>query len=358
MDREARSPPAAPAETEEDNERLRELARRCYEDGIMPASIDPGEMSGEGREVRFKVNRHIDQVKITWLKEHTVTIIFREGARFLSRKVKEDIMRAFEDERVADGSLRVADGSLDSANFRRGRVKVESPNVVSYVAKSEAVANWMILKGRDEITIGSTQYVFEFKPWLTKAQLRAQRQEEDKSTFWVVVPLDAFFYLEAQVAQAIGPVIRVHPAEQDRLKPAIINIKFEIDPAARANMRDKIWVDTCEGDALEVKLASAETPRCRRCRAFFHTEAECRRNRQQNQGATAHQGQSEATSRPQYQGILRPVGSQGANPYGAAVQGGGTSVSFGVGLNQGGEGVGTSGREASQGRQQIPTGGT
>ncbi|GBG75758.1 hypothetical protein CBR_g21003 [Chara braunii] len=321
MTRGPRSPPAAPAETEEDNERLRELARRCYGDGIMPASIDPGVTSGEGREVRFKVNRHIDQVKISWLKEHTVTIIFRNGARFLSRKVKEDIVRAFEDERSADGSL-------DSATFSRGRVKVESPNVVSYVAKNVAVANWMILNERDEITIGPTRYAFEFQPWLTKAQLKAQRQEEDDSVFWVIavqVPLDAFFYLEAQVTRAIGPVVRVHPAEQDRLKPALISIKFEIDPAARDNMRDKIWVDTCEGDFLEVKLASVETPRCRRCRAFFHTEAECRRNRQQGQELPAQQGQSEATSRPQYQGHLRPPGNQsnqGGNPNGAPVAGG------------------------------------
>ncbi|GBG91076.1 hypothetical protein CBR_g51810 [Chara braunii] len=327
MDREARSPPAAPTDAEEDNTRLRELSRRCYEDGVMTTNIDPGVMSGEGREVRFKVNRTIDEVKIDWLKEHTVTVIFREGARFLSRKVKEDIVRAFEDEKVADGSF-------EASSFSRGRVKIESPNVLSYVAKNSAIATWLILKGRDELSIGSNRYVLEFKPWLTKAQLRLRRQEEDDAGFWVVavqVPLDAFFYLEAQVARAIGPVLRTYPAEQDRLKPALINIKFDIDPTSQGNMKDRIRVDTCEGDELEVRLASSETPRCRRCRAYFHTEADCRRNRQQAPGESSQQGHAATASRPLYQGVMGPVGSQEGGGSGPNFPNGGVPVGSGSG---------------------------
>ncbi|GBG91549.1 hypothetical protein CBR_g52583 [Chara braunii] len=321
MDRGPRSPPAAPNETEEDNERSPELARRCYEDGVMPANIDPGVMSGEGRVVPVKVNRNIDQVKI----EHTVTIIFREGARFLSRKVKEDIVRAFEDEKVAEGAL-------DVQTFISGRVKIESPNVLSYMAKSTAIITFLILKGRDELTIGRNRYVLEFKPWLTKAQLRAQRLEEDDSVFWVIAvqaPLDAFFYLHAQVARAIGPILRTHPTEQDRLKPAVINIKFDIDPSAKDNMKDKIWVETCEGDELEIRLDSSDTPRCRRCRAFFHTDAECRRNQNQGQGPQHQQ----STSRPQYQGVLRPIGGQGGPGGGAPNEEVGTSQTRGEGVS-------------------------
>ncbi|GBG78190.1 hypothetical protein CBR_g26223 [Chara braunii] len=328
MDRGPRSPPA-PNESEEDNVRLRELARRCYEDGVMPTGIDPGEMSGEGREVRFKVNRNIDQVKIAWLKEHTVTIIFRDGARFLSRKVKEDIMRAFEDEKVAGGAL-------DAQTFSRGRVKIESPNVLSYVAKSSAIATFFILKGRDELTIGTNRYVLEFKPWLTKAQLRAQRLEEDDSVFWVTavqVPLDAFFYLQAQIARAIGPILRTHPVEQDCQKPALINVKFDIDPSTKDNMKDKIWMETCEGDELEVRLASAGTPRCRTCKAFFHSDAECRRNQQQGHGSQYQQGQASSASRPQYQGVMRPMGGQGAPGGAVPNEVGGTSQAGGEGVS-------------------------
>ncbi|GBG60475.1 hypothetical protein CBR_g5649 [Chara braunii] len=271
--REPRSPPPDPGIDREDEDRVKELMRLCYEEGILPTEIDPGEMTIEGREVRFKVNLTLDRVKIAWLKEHTVTIIFREGARFLPKKVKDDIVRAYEDEKVQDGSF-------EAEVFRRGRVKIEIPNVLSYVAKNKVIASWLVTKGQEEISIGSSTYRFDFKPWLTEAQLRDQGQDEDRQSFWVIavqVPLDSFIYLEAQVSKAIGPVIHRRPIEPNRLKSSLINVKFDLEPDSRPNMKDKIWVVTSEGDELEVKLASSDTPRCQRCRAFFHTANECRR---------------------------------------------------------------------------------
>ncbi|GBG69172.1 hypothetical protein CBR_g3872 [Chara braunii] len=302
--RQARSPPQGPHLEEEDDARLRELCRICYAEGIMPTGIDPGVMTIDGREARFKVNSTIDQVKINGLKEHTVTVIFRAGARFLPRNIKDDSVRAYEDRRSADGTF-------EQQNFSMDRVKVESPNVVSYVAKSKEVARWLVEKGEDEVTVGSLRYVFEFKPWLTKAQLRQQRLLENEQTFWVIavqVPLDAFIFLQAQVERAVGPVIRTFPPEQDRMFPSLVNIKFEIEPAARGNMKDKIWIDTSKGNSLEAKIASADTPRCRRCRAFFHTDVECRRNQQPQGQPSAPSGphaSSPAGSR-QNQGPLRP----------------------------------------------------
>ncbi|GBG79815.1 hypothetical protein CBR_g30078 [Chara braunii] len=277
MEREVRSPPPAPEGGNKEDDRMKELIRLCYEEGIIPTNLDPGEMTVLGREARFKVNTNIDQAKVNWLKAHAVTVIFKAGARFLPRKVKDDIVRAYEDKRTGDGTF-------DPLNFRRGRVKIESPNVVSYVARSTEVVTWLVNRGSDNITLANTTYNLEFKPWLTKAQLKAQRREEDESTFSVIavqVPLGAMMYLEAHIRRAIGPIILMHPAEQDRMKPSLINIKFDVDPASRPNMKDVIWVDTFEGDSLEVKLASSETPRCRRCRAFFHTEEDCRRGSRQ-----------------------------------------------------------------------------
>ncbi|GBG61180.1 hypothetical protein CBR_g19256 [Chara braunii] len=221
-----RSPPRAPELTSDDDNRLKELVRMCYHDGVMPIDIDPGEMTVEGREVRFKVNVTLDQAKIAWLKEHTVTFIFRAGARFLPRNVKDDVVRAYEDKQVADGSF-------EAVSFQRGKIKIESPNVISYVAKSREIAIWLVNKGSDELMVGSQRYVFEFKPWLTKAQLLAQRRVEDEQNFWVVavqVPLDAFFYLEVQIRRVVGPVLRSHPPEQDRM----VNIKFDIAPRSSA----------------------------------------------------------------------------------------------------------------------------
>ncbi|GBG77079.1 hypothetical protein CBR_g23405 [Chara braunii] len=248
------------------------------------------------------------------VKEHTVTIIFREGARFLPRKVKDDLVRAYKDARVQDRSF-------EAASFSSGRVKVESPNVVSYVAKSRVIASWLVLKARDEITIGANVYKLDFKPWLSKVQLREQRREEDELSFWVIavqVPLDSFFYLEAQISKAIGQVTRTHPTEPDRLKPSLVNIKFDLDPAARPNMKDKIWVETAEGDSLEVKLASLDTPKCRRCRAVFHTESECRRNpRQQQAGSLQPQGGGQQPFTGQ--GYSGPMGPLGLSPSMAAL---------------------------------------
>ncbi|GBG81020.1 hypothetical protein CBR_g31576 [Chara braunii] len=310
-DRGARSPSPGPEGTIDEEELwIREMIRLCYEDGILPSNIDPGEMSIEGREARFKVNINIDQAKVTWLKLHTVTFIFRDGTRFLPRKIKDDIVRAYEDRRTSDGTF-------DPNVFQRGRVKIESPNVISYVAKSTEVVEWLINKGSDNITLANYSYSLDFKPWLTKAQLRAQRREEDEATFWVIavqVPLDAMIYLESHVRRAIGPMILTHPAEPDQMKPSLINIKFDLDLASRENMKDKIWIDTFEGDSFEVKLASSDTPRCRQCRAFFHLECECRRGNQQRgqesaagvQASGVNAGKQAQSSAPRYNGPLGP----------------------------------------------------
>ncbi|GBG79539.1 hypothetical protein CBR_g29686 [Chara braunii] len=296
-----RSPPAAPEQPlDEDESMIRELARLCYDEGILSGSVDPGEMTVDGREVTFRVNERIDKTKVSWLKEHTVTVIFREAARFFPKKLKDDVVRAYEDERTQDGSF-------EEGSFRRGRVKVESPNVVSYIAKSAAIATWLKNKGQDAITLGSTRYVLEFKPWLTRVQLREQRRRDEESTFWVIavqVPLDTMFYLEAQIQKAIGPVILAHPPEPDRLKPSLINLKFDLELAARGNMKDKISVITFKGDTLVVNLASSDTPMCRKCKAFFHSEDQCRRNQQQDRSHGPQQ--SSPVIRGGYQGPLRP----------------------------------------------------
>ncbi|GBG75809.1 hypothetical protein CBR_g21054 [Chara braunii] len=285
----------------------------------MTASIDPGEMTVNGRDATLKVNERIDRTKVAWLKEHTVTFIFREGARFLPKKLKDDVVRVYEDEKIQDGSF-------EAESFRRGRVKMESPNVVSYIAKSTAVATWLIMKGQDKITLGSTRYVLVFKPWLTRVQLREQRRSENEANFWVVavqVPIDAMLYLEAQVQKAIGTVLVAHPPEPDRLKPSLINLKFDIDPGARQNMKDKISIITYEGDTVTVNLASSDTPRCGRCRAFFHFDEQCRRNQRQPQAGSPNQSRSnqgtQQEARRQYQGPLGPRPSASGGMQGATL---------------------------------------
>ncbi|GBG73737.1 hypothetical protein CBR_g17077 [Chara braunii] len=282
--REARSPPTPEQSMKGDKYRIRDLTRLCYEEGIFTGSIDPGEMTVNGREATFRVNTRIDQTKVQWLNDHMVTMIFREGVQFLPKKIKDDAVRAYEDDD------RLQDGTFEATTFRRGRVKVESPDVVSYVAKSTQVKDWLMMKGRYEVMLCMIRYVLEFKRWLTQTQLREQRRREEEANFSVVVvqvPLGAMLYLEAQVSKAVGLVIRVNSLEPDWQKQSLINLKFDVEPSARQNMKEKISVVTFEGDTLTVNIASSETPRCRRCRAFFHEETQCKRNTQTKQGHKA-----------------------------------------------------------------------
>ncbi|GBG72450.1 hypothetical protein CBR_g12024 [Chara braunii] len=209
-----RSPPPGPQEERnywEDEDRIRELLALCFDDGIYPTEIDPGEMTVEGREVHFKLNTSLNDIKVKWLKERIVTVVYKDVARFLPKNIKDDLVKAFEDGWIL-GNEQFAE------NTRRGRVKVEGPSLVSYVAKSPVVARYMINEGSLVILLGSKEYKVLFKPWMTRAEFREMRRQEDENTFWVIavqVPLDDMPFIHAQIEKAIGPIIRAYPADAD-----------------------------------------------------------------------------------------------------------------------------------------------
>ncbi|GBG68995.1 hypothetical protein CBR_g3694 [Chara braunii] len=290
-----RSPPTGPQEERdywEDEDRIGSLLTMCYDDGVYPTEIDPGEMVVEGREVRFKLNSSLDEIKVNWLKERTVTVIFKEAARFLAKNIKDDLVRAFEDGWII-GNERLQE------NTRRGRLKIEDPGVASYVAKAKEVADYMKIEGQAEITLGMETYKVLFKPWMTRAEFRdLRRQEEDRILkFWVMalhVPLDDMPFIYAQIERAIGKIVMAHPTDVDPTRPGLVNARFDLEPEARPNMKDVLWVETAKGDVLEIKLACADTLKCRICRQFFHTEQDCRR------GGGARSGRGIAGQSGQY----------------------------------------------------------
>ncbi|GBG85668.1 hypothetical protein CBR_g40400 [Chara braunii] len=186
-----------------------ERAREMIREGILPSDIDPGEMEVTGREVKFILNSTVDETKIRWLKERSVIVIFRDGALFLPKKVKEDVVRAYEDVWISD--------EIFSQDFKRGRVKVESPNVVSYVPRAQDITDWMLRKKTDFIDFAGTTYRTDFKPWLTRAEIRDWRQLINQDTFWVVavgVPPDEMPFLHVHVEKAIGKVLKQHNWKQ------------------------------------------------------------------------------------------------------------------------------------------------
>ncbi|GBG73026.1 hypothetical protein CBR_g12745 [Chara braunii] len=236
-----------------EDERVKEMVRACYEDGILPANIDGGTMEVNGREVTFVLNSTIDELKVEWLKARTVTVIFRDGARFLPRRVKEDVIRAYEDGWIRDDAF--------GADFKRERIKVESPNVASYIPRAQVVTDWMLLKKSDFIDLAGTMYHTKFKPWMTRAEVRDWRKTIDENIFWVVavgVPLDEMVFLRDYVERAIGRIVKAHLPEADEMDPKLVNLRFDIDPSRKEHMKDKIWVKTCQGDLMEVDLEKSE----------------------------------------------------------------------------------------------------
>ncbi|GBG41381.1 hypothetical protein CBR_g83437 [Chara braunii] len=187
--REEHNPPGEELQMSEED-RIRILIAKCYEDGVFPERMRHGEFVVENGIQVFKVNPQIDQLTTAWLKERTVTVVFQGAARDLSVKTREDLIRAYE-----NGWFR---SRTFSRGFKRGRVHGEGANVMSYVAKSREVAQWLVAKGEDVVVIRGVEYKMLFKPWLTRAELEDRRRQEEETTFWVTairVPLRTMFHV-------------------------------------------------------------------------------------------------------------------------------------------------------------------
>ncbi|GBG73760.1 hypothetical protein CBR_g17100 [Chara braunii] len=137
------SAPGGPEESFE--ERVRLLLSMCYDDGMLPDELQLEEVVIEGNEAVVTVNEKFDEIKIRWLMERTVVIIFRDAARELPRKMKEDIVRTYENGWQRD--------HIFDPPVGRGRVKFEGPNVISYVSRDKVVADWMVNEGEGAVTL-------------------------------------------------------------------------------------------------------------------------------------------------------------------------------------------------------------
>ncbi|GBG69309.1 hypothetical protein CBR_g4008 [Chara braunii] len=280
----ARSPPGHSDIPVSDEDRLRLLISKCYDDGILPEKFRHGEWKIEGGIKTFVVNPRLDELTMNWLKERTVTIIFQGAARDLPMKLREDLIRAYENgwyrQRIFDRTI------------KRGRVHAEGPNVVSYVEKSREVAQWMIAKSEDSVVIRGIEYNMIFKPWLTKTELEERRRLEDDSKFWVMtiwVPLRAMFHVESMIETSMGHVINSLPPEQDKTRPKPMNLKFDLVREAEENFEAELPI-RLGNEVLQIKFVCKHTPWCTRCRWWYHTSEEgC--PRVEEDGAEGNSGQ-------------------------------------------------------------------
>ncbi|GBG79111.1 hypothetical protein CBR_g28826 [Chara braunii] len=283
--REERGPPGTEVQLS-DEDRIQLLIAECYEDGVVPERLRHGEFVIENVIRVFKVNAQIDRLTTAWLKERTITVIFQGAARDLLLKVQEDLVRAYE-----NGWFR---RKTFVRGFKRGRVHGEGPNVMSYVAKSREVAQWLIAKGEDTVVIRGIEYRLLFKPWMTRAELDERRRNEEATKIWVSalrVPLRAMFHIPDLVTQAMGAILLQHPLEPNASRPKLMNVKFELAREAEERFEPTISMQLEDGEMYNVEFVCKNTLWCTRCRWWYHTESyDCPR---------ADEGEVEATNERQ-----------------------------------------------------------
>ncbi|GBG79969.1 hypothetical protein CBR_g30231 [Chara braunii] len=166
-------------------------------------------------------------------------MIFQEEARQLSRQVKEGLVRAYEDGWLTQ--------KIFDPDTRRGRIRFEGQNVISYVAKAKEVADWLLRRGEEKLKLGSKEYLTTFKPWIPRQELRDLRLQEAEVNFWIValrVQLDAYYYLLRAVSAMFGEVKAMHPPEFDRTRPKLMNVKFDMHPDTRFNVEDSLVIES------------------------------------------------------------------------------------------------------------------
>ncbi|GBG65042.1 hypothetical protein CBR_g49111 [Chara braunii] len=294
-----RSPPGHSDIPIADEDRLRLLISKCYDDGILPEKFKHDEWKVEAGVNTFVVTPRLDELTTSWLRERTVTVIFQGAARDLPMKVREDLIRAYENgwyrQRIFD------------CNIKRGRVHAEGPNVVSYVAKSREAAQWMIAKAEDGVVIRGVEYGMLFKPWLTRIELEERKRREDETKFWVMairVPLRAMFHVESMVETSMGHVINSLPPEQDKTRLKLMNLKFELVKEAEDNFEAELLIRLGR-EVLQIKFRTKV--------AREQTKKKLKVSADQDEG-TFPRPKSEAAGRLTYQNSVKGILTRRGSP--------------------------------------------
>ncbi|GBG66829.1 hypothetical protein CBR_g70707 [Chara braunii] len=290
-----------PVTTEENRSRIRDSVSRCYDEGVCLDDIHLGEVIEDEGGKRFVVNELMNKVRDEWLKERFVIVTFQGEARSLTRPVKEDLIWAYEDGWTAR--------RLFHPDNRRGRIKFEGPNVVSYVAKAKEIADWLIQEGELKIKLGTKEYKVLFKPRLSQHELQKVRLQEAERKFWIMalrVPLDAYFYLRSAVKGMFGEVLEMHNPEYEKDRPRLMNVKFDMPSESRGNIDDELVIESPQGDRWKVDIVSPYTDCCRRCKWYYHTEESC--PRRQNEEGRRNNDKRQGGHRARFQEFLTNQG--------------------------------------------------
>ncbi|GBG93050.1 hypothetical protein CBR_g58405 [Chara braunii] len=146
---------------------------------------------------------------------------------------------------------------------------------MSYVARSEWIAQWMIMKGEDRIPTRNGSFKVLFKPWLTRQELENMRNNELAGKFRVIalrVPLEALASLRFAIQRLMGRILVMHPPEKKTEEPRLGNVRIECVPEVRNSFVEQVVIRKPNGGLLEIQFANQDTPFCHKCLWWFHDE--------------------------------------------------------------------------------------
>ncbi|GBG75519.1 hypothetical protein CBR_g20150 [Chara braunii] len=266
-------PPIIPpgnVQVESDSDRIRTLLDMCFDDGIFPKSnINFGATEiGDGVGV-LTLSDEVDAATVNWLKARTVIVIFDEPAINLSVNQRERLIRVYEDAWYTDPTL--------NPTQKRERTHGEGPNVMLDVARSERIAQWMIMKGEDRIPSRNDTIKVLFNPWMTKSELDEMRESDRAGKFRTIasgVPLEALPSLRYAIERLMGWILVMLPAGKRPEEPRLGNIRIDCAPEIRQTFMEWVVVRKPSGCHLEVQFGNQDTTFCNKCLCWFHDEFE------------------------------------------------------------------------------------
>ncbi|GBG84774.1 hypothetical protein CBR_g39151 [Chara braunii] len=259
----------------DDPNRLRALLDLCFDDGLFPdTNIDFGETKIIDGIGYLSLNQEVDTATVNWLKARTVIVLFDEPAMSLSVAQREQLIRVYEGAWYQEVDI--------NPTQKRGRTHGEGPNVSSYVARTERIAQWLTAKGEDRIPTRNGSVKVRFKPWMTRQELDVIRDNKAAGKFRIIalrVPLEALPSLRFAVQRFMGRVLVMHPPERRADEPRLGNIRIDCVSEVRQTFLEWIVVRKSTGGFVEVQFANQDTPFCNKCLWWYHDEfdSECPR---------------------------------------------------------------------------------
>ncbi|GBG84125.1 hypothetical protein CBR_g38000 [Chara braunii] len=129
-----------------------------------------------------------------------------------------------------------------------------------------------------EIKLDNTQHKVQFRPRMTEYELWEWREVSKFRFFWIrvqQVPIGVLPLLPGVIQDAYGSeIIKEYPVFKDKLNQDLLNVRFDLESAARLRYKKFLAIDLGYDGLVELEVVIADTPWCPRCRKHFHSEGD------------------------------------------------------------------------------------